>query len=52
VLEMMVKNDVFSCGDGMARGYCRRQLKPKSFSDGYGKSANPFRPKFNGSKVL
>jgi hypothetical protein len=41
-----------SFGDGMARGYCRRQLKSKSLFDGYGKSAHPFRPKFNGSKVL
>jgi hypothetical protein len=27
-------------------------LDTQSFTDGYGKSAHPFRPKFNGSKVL
>ena len=52
VPEMAVKASVVSFGNGMARGYCRGRLNLQSSTDGYGKNAHPFRPKFNGSKVL
>jgi hypothetical protein len=52
VPEMAVKAGAVSFGNGMAHVTAAVDSCSKESADGYGKSAHPFRPKFNGSKVL